>query len=116
MLLSSSFFLTLLENYGLQLHHLTLHTIALVSIIIHLCEMYVGVRPSVHLFWLFFALYASRRSSSHLGAYYFQHSGKSSVAYITPLSHSKWDHRSFTEYPSGSAIAASPHRWLVCQD
>jgi hypothetical protein len=31
----SSFFLTLLEYYGLQLHHL----------FIHLCEMYVGVRP-----------------------------------------------------------------------
>jgi hypothetical protein len=35
-ILASSFFLTLLENYGLQLHHLTLHAIVLVAIFIHL--------------------------------------------------------------------------------
>jgi hypothetical protein len=70
-LLVSSFFLTLLENYGLQLHHLTPYAIALVVIFIHLCEMYVGVRSSVHLFWLFFALRASKRSANHLGTYYF---------------------------------------------
>jgi hypothetical protein len=28
----------------------------------------------------------------------------------------RFSHRSFTEHPSGSAIAASPHSWLVCQD
>jgi hypothetical protein len=41
----SSFFLTLLEHYGLQLQHLSQHFIMLVAIFVHLCEMFVGVRP-----------------------------------------------------------------------
>jgi hypothetical protein len=40
---ASSFFLTLLENYGFQLCHLTSHAIALVAIYVHLSEMYVGM-------------------------------------------------------------------------
>jgi hypothetical protein len=28
----------------------------------------------------------------------------------------RFSHRSFTEQPSGSAITAFPHSWLVCQD
>jgi hypothetical protein len=36
----SSFFFMLLEHYGLQLHHLLLHSITLVAIFVHLCEMY----------------------------------------------------------------------------
>jgi hypothetical protein len=28
----------------------------------------------------------------------------------------QFSHHSFTEHPSDSAIAASPHSWLVCQD
>jgi hypothetical protein len=43
----SSFFLTLLEYYGLQLQHLSPNSIALVATFVHLCEMYVGVQPSV---------------------------------------------------------------------
>jgi hypothetical protein len=52
----SSFFLTLLENYSLQLHHLTPHAIASVEIFVHLCEMYVGVWSLVRLFRLFLTL------------------------------------------------------------
>jgi hypothetical protein len=55
-LLMSSFFLTLLENYGLRLYHLTPHAIDSVAIFVHLCEMYVGVRSSVCMFRLFFTL------------------------------------------------------------
>jgi hypothetical protein len=46
----SSFFLVLLEHYGLQLQHLSSHSITLVAIFAHFCEMFVGVRPSVRLF------------------------------------------------------------------
>jgi hypothetical protein len=46
----SSFLFTLLEHYGLQLQHLLPHSITLVVIFVHLYEMYVCVRPSVHLF------------------------------------------------------------------
>jgi hypothetical protein len=52
----SSFFFTLLENYDLQLHHLTPHSLMLVVIFIHFCEMYVGVRSSVRLFELIHVL------------------------------------------------------------
>jgi hypothetical protein len=41
----SSFFLMLLEYYGFQLQHLSPNSIALVAIFVHICEMYVGVRP-----------------------------------------------------------------------
>jgi hypothetical protein len=67
----SSFFFTLLENYGLQLHHLTPHSFVLVAIFVHLGEMCVGMRTSVHLFWLFFVLQASRWNTTYLRAYYF---------------------------------------------
>ena len=49
----SSFFLLLLEDFGLQLQHLTPHSILLTSIFVHLCEMFVGVRPCVILFRYF---------------------------------------------------------------
>jgi hypothetical protein len=39
----SSFFLTLLEYYGLQLQHLSPKSIVLVAIFVHLCEMFMGV-------------------------------------------------------------------------
>jgi hypothetical protein len=61
----------LLENDGLQLHHLMPHALALVAIFIHHYEMYVGVQPSLFLFQLFFSLRAFGRSPKHLGAYYF---------------------------------------------
>jgi hypothetical protein len=55
------FFFTLLGTYNLQLHHLSPHSIMLVVIFIHLYEMYVGVRPSVRLFWPFHVLHSSRK-------------------------------------------------------
>jgi hypothetical protein len=42
----SSFFLMLLEFYGLQLQHLSPNSITLVAIFVHLYEMFVGVRAS----------------------------------------------------------------------
>jgi hypothetical protein len=52
----SSFFLTLLEYYGLQLQHLSPNSITLVAIFVHFCEMFVGVRPLVWLFRRFFEM------------------------------------------------------------
>jgi hypothetical protein len=46
----SSFFFMLQEPYDLQPHHLSPHSITLVAIFIHLCEMYVGKRSSMRLF------------------------------------------------------------------
>ena len=63
----SSFLLLLLEDFGLQLQHLTPHSLLLTSIFVHLCEMFVGVRPCVILFRYFFILVRSGRSKDEVG-------------------------------------------------
>jgi hypothetical protein len=80
----SSVFFTLLENCGLQLHHLALHSFMLVAIFVHHCEMYVEVLLLVCLFQLFHILHSSERSAPPLGDYYFQHRSKGRAAYIAP--------------------------------
>jgi hypothetical protein len=86
----SSFFFTLLENYGLQLHHLVLHSFTLVAIFVHHCEMYVEVLLLVRLFQLFHILHSSERSAPPwcllLPA---QEQGSSCVH--RPLTPGKWD-------------------------
>jgi hypothetical protein len=67
-----SFFLLLLEEFGLQLQHLTPHSILLVSVFIHFMEMFVGVRSCVTIFKHFYTLVGSGRSKCAIGAYYFQ--------------------------------------------
>jgi hypothetical protein len=42
----SPFFLLLLEELGLQLQHLTPHSMLQASIFVHLFEMFVGVAPA----------------------------------------------------------------------
>jgi hypothetical protein len=44
------FFLLLLEEFGLQLQHLTPHSILQVAIFVHFCEMFVGVATCTSLF------------------------------------------------------------------
>ena len=46
----SSFFLLLLEEFGLQLQHLTPHSILQVAIFVHFCEMFMGVAACTSLF------------------------------------------------------------------
>jgi hypothetical protein len=46
----SPFFMLLLEDLGLQLQHLTPHSILQAAIFAHLCEMFVGVAPCTSLF------------------------------------------------------------------
>jgi hypothetical protein len=68
----SPFFLLLLEELGLQLWHLTPHSILQAAIFVHLCEMFMGVVPCTSIFRHFFVLVKSRKAKDHLGAYYFQ--------------------------------------------
>jgi hypothetical protein len=82
----SSFFLTMQEYYRLQLHHLSPNSIALVATFIHLCEMYVGVRPSVWLFRCFFVLKAASQRPPLNGGYYFQHRIQGHPRYIALVS------------------------------
>jgi hypothetical protein len=51
----------LLEHYGLQLYHLSPHSITLVAIFTHFCEMFMGVWLSVRLFWWFHMLHPVNR-------------------------------------------------------
>jgi hypothetical protein len=67
----SSFFLLLLEEFGLQLQHLMPHSILQVAIFVHFCEMFVRVAAYTSLFRQFFVLVRSGKGKDHLGAYYF---------------------------------------------
>jgi hypothetical protein len=64
----SSFFLMLLEHYGLQLQHLSPHSITLVAVFTHFCKMFVGVRPSVRLFQRFHVLRPVNKQPPRLAA------------------------------------------------
>jgi len=86
-----SSFLLLLEDFGLQLQHLTPHSILLTAIFVHLCEMFVGVRPCVLLFRHFFQLVMSGKSKDEVGAYYFQTRSDLRSPYIPRLNGGKWE-------------------------
>jgi hypothetical protein len=83
----SSFFLTLLEYYGFQLQHLSINSIALVAIFIHLCEMFIGL----WLFQCFFVLKAVRQRPPLIGDYYFQRRTQGHARYNTPVSPGRWE-------------------------
>jgi hypothetical protein len=85
------FFLLLLEEFGLQLQHLTPHFILEAAIFVHLCEMFVEVAPCTSLFLHFFVLVKSGKPRDHLGAYYFQMTPDSAVAYISTFGGARWE-------------------------
>jgi hypothetical protein len=87
----STFFLLLLEEFGLQLQHLTPHSVLLVAIFAHFMEMFVGVRPCVSIFRHFYALVGSGRSKYEIGAYYFQLRHGVSSSYISAFPSAKWE-------------------------
>jgi hypothetical protein len=98
----SPFFLLLLEEFGLQLQHLTPHSILQAAIFVHLCEMFVGVAPCTSLFCHFFVLVKSGKARDHLGAYYFQTRPDSAIAYISTMGGARWEN-----WRSGWVIASA---------
>jgi hypothetical protein len=62
-----------------------------VAIFVHLCEMYVGVQPSVRLFQRFFVLKATSTHPSLIGGHYFQRQTPGHVCYITPVPPGRWE-------------------------
>ena len=52
----STFFLQVLDTYGIQLVHLSPNSVVVLAVFVHLCEMFVGVVPSVTLLRHFFVL------------------------------------------------------------
>jgi hypothetical protein len=100
----SPFFLLLLEEFGLQLQHLTPHSVLQVTIFVHLCEMFVGVAPCTSLFCYFFVLVKSGKTRDHIGAYYFQTRPDSVVVYIPTCGGASWENwRSDWVIPSAEA-------------
>jgi hypothetical protein len=87
----SPFFLLLLEEFGLQLQHLTPHSILQAAIFVHLCEMFVGVAPCTSLFRYFFVLVKSEKTRDHIGAYYFQTRLDPAVIYIPTFGGARWE-------------------------
>jgi hypothetical protein len=71
--------------------HLSPNFITLVVIFVHLCEMFVGVRPSVRLFRRFFILKVVSQHPSLIGGYYFQRQTQGHAHYITPVSPGRWE-------------------------
>jgi hypothetical protein len=78
-------------EFGLQLQHLTPHSILLVSVFVHFMEMFVGLRPCVAIFRHFYARVGSGRSKCTVGAYYFQLRHGMSSSYISAFSSAKWE-------------------------
>jgi hypothetical protein len=105
----SSFFLMLLEFYGLQLQHLSPNSVTLVVIFIHLYEMFVGVRPSVRLFRRFFVMKAASQCPPLIGGYYFARRTQGPSRYIAPVSPGRWEH--WRE--DWALMQADAHDWLV---
>jgi hypothetical protein len=109
MQLLSSFFLMLLEHYGLQLQHLSPHSITLVAFFAHFCEMFVGVWLLVHLFWRFHILRPVNKQPPHLGGCYFQHQTKGPSKYIIALSPDRWER--WRE--DWVLVQTDAHEWLM---
>jgi hypothetical protein len=87
----SPFFLLLLEEFGLQLQHLTPHSVLQAAIFVHLCEMFVGVAPCTSLFRCFFVLVKFGKTRDHIGAYYFQTRPDPAVVYIPTFGGARWE-------------------------
>nr|ABB47106.1 retrotransposon protein, putative, unclassified [Oryza sativa Japonica Group] len=86
----SSFFMDVLEFYDLQMAHLTPNAVMTLAIFAHLCEMFIGVRPSLRLFRWFFTV-QSVSPPSVVGGCYFQPRGPVPNRYIPCALRKKWD-------------------------
>nr|AAT77914.1 hypothetical protein [Oryza sativa Japonica Group]ABF99477.1 retrotransposon protein, putative, unclassified [Oryza sativa Japonica Group] len=86
----SSFFMDVLELYNLQMAHLTPNAVMTLAIFAHLCEMFIGVRPSLRLFRWFFTVQPVSPPSV-VGGCYFQPRGPVLNRYIPCVLRKKWD-------------------------
>jgi hypothetical protein len=62
----SLFFTNLLKFYGLQLHHISPNCLVSMAGYVALCEGYLGIRPRVDLFQLFFSVQANYEDDGFL--------------------------------------------------
>jgi hypothetical protein len=84
----SLFFTNLLKFYGLQLHHISPNSLVSVAGYAALCEGYLGIRPRVDLFQLFFSVranYEDDRSLRTCETVCFLPQRSKEYPFITPL-------------------------------
>jgi hypothetical protein len=84
----SLFFMNLLKYYGLQLHHISPNSLVSVAGYAALCEGYLGIRPRVDLFQLFFSVrpnYEDDGSLRTCGTICFLPRRSKEYPFITPL-------------------------------
>jgi hypothetical protein len=84
----SLFFTNLLKFYGLQLHHISPNNLVSVAGYAALCEGYLGIRPRVDLFQLFFFVWANYEDDGSLqtcGTVCFLPRRLKEYPFITPL-------------------------------
>ena len=86
----SAFFLAVLEDFGVQLLYLSPNSVVILAIFAHLCEMFVGVMPTVALFRHYFILRSVRRDHVS-GSCYFRHRDGLADEYIPQVLRNKWD-------------------------
>jgi hypothetical protein len=80
-----------------------------VAIFVYLCEMYVGVGPSVRLFRRFFVLKAASPRPPLIDGHYFQRWTPGHDRYIAPVSPGRWER--WRE--DWALVQADIHDWLA---
>ena len=106
----SSFFLEVLSEYQVHLVHLSPNSVLMLAIFAHLCEMFVGVMPSVALWRHFYVLRSSGKTRTEVvGSCNFRLRDGARDEYIPQELKNKWDDwRLYWCY-----LAVDPHLQLL---
>jgi hypothetical protein len=128
----SLFFTNLLKFYGFQLHHISPNSLVSVVGYAALCEGYLGIRPRVDLFQLFFSVRPNYEDDGSLRTYRtvcFLPRRSKEYPFITPLDSAigwrgSWFYMADKPSPSQTRgllpfknVAAEPHNsWTVVND
>lgn len=70
---ASESLVSVLAHYGIEWYHLTPNSITVLSIFAHLCEVFLGVAPTLGVFVHFYRLYPNMRggrTTTHVSAYF----------------------------------------------
>jgi hypothetical protein len=86
----SAFFLAVLEDFNVHLLHLAPNSVMMLAVFAHLCEMFVGVMPSVALFRHYYALRPTGRKEV-VGSCCFRLRDGVADQYISQTLRNKWE-------------------------
>ena len=118
----SPFFFEVLEFYRIQMLHLTPNSIFILAAFAYVCEMFIGVRPSLDLFRNLFFL--SDQGNNTVGGCAFQPRTTAPHRFIQMKLRSKWDHwkqdwvyTKLEDHPRLRLPTAAPEKrdsWVEC--